>query len=352
MVMAQGSFKDIGGQAFYLNQAKRLNWGVSGGRIPYLQGWATQTRDPNNGSIAVNQTLERIYVSQASLMGAYPFSSTRRVEGNIGVQRYSYDVEQLTYRYDPFGNFLGYRQIDLPSFREPLNLVSASLALVGDNSLPGFTSPSGGRRYRLEVGQSVGSKNFTSVVADVRRYMTPGKNITFAFRGLHFGRYGKGLETDRTTATIQPYFLGYETFIRGYSYESFTPADCAATAAELGAVPGSCPGFDRLFGHRLIVLNAELRIPLLGTPRFGLFNFPYLPTEIFGFADAGVAFNEVNEVKWDFRRNGGRRVPVFSVGAGARFNIFGFLILEAYWAHPFQRPEKGSHWGFLLSPGW
>ena len=51
-------------------------------------------------------------------------------------------------------------------------------------------------------------------------------------------------------------------------------------------------------------------------------------------------------------RSGGLRVPVFSVGAGARFNIFGFLILEAYRAYPFQRPERGPHWGFVLSPGW
>jgi hypothetical protein len=93
-------------------------------------------------------------------------------------------------------------------------------------------------------------------------------------------------------------------------------------------------------------------VPLLGTPRFGLISFPYLPTEVFGFADAGVAFNDFNDVKWSFKRSGGQRVPVFSMGAGARFNIFGFLILEAYWAHPFQRPDKGAHWGFVLSPGW
>jgi outer membrane protein assembly factor BamA len=182
--------------------------------------------------------------------------------------------------------------------------------------------------------------------------MTPGKNITFAFRGLHFGRYGKNLDPNRGTATIQPYFLGYETFIRGYSYESFDAAECNATALEPGAVLGTCPGFDRLFGHRLGVVNMELRIPLLGMPRFALINFPFLPTEIFAFGDAGVAFNSFDDVNFNFVRSGAQRVPVFSVGAGARFNIFGFLILEAYRAYPFQRPAKGPHWGFVLSPGW
>ena len=115
---------------------------------------------------------------------------------------------------------------------------------------------------------------------------------------------------------------------------------------------GSCPGFDRLFGHRLGVVNFEIRVPLFGTERFGLFNFPYLPTTIFTFADAGVAFNSFDDVRFEFVRSGGQRVPVFAVGAGARFNLFGFLILEAYRAYPFQRPDRGAHWGFVLAPAW
>jgi hypothetical protein len=45
-------------------------------------------------------------------------------------------------------------------------------------------------------------------------------------------------------------------------------------------------------------------------------------------------------------------VPVFSTGVSARFNVMGFMILEAYYALPFQRPTKGWHWGFQVSPGW
>ena len=350
MILAQGSFKDVGGQAFYVNQAKRVNWGVNGGRIPYLFGFSALNRNADGG-LSVTQVLQRIYVTQASLMGAYPFSTTRRVEGNIGVQRYSYDLEERVTDFDFFGNFRGFRTTSLDS-RDPLNLASASIALVGDNSITAFTSPVSGGRYRLELGQAVGTKNFTSLVADYRRYLSPSTNITFAARALHFGRYGKNLDPDRITATIQPYFLGYETFIRGYSFESFEAEECAATVLEPGAVSGNCPGFDRLFGHRLGVANFEIRVPFFGTPRFGLINFPYLPTEIFTFADVGVAFNDFSEVKFDFVRSGGQRVPVFSLGFGARFNLFGFLILEAYRAYPFQRPDKGPHWGFSLSPGW
>ena len=349
MVLAQGTFKDIGGQAFYINQAKRLNWGVSGGRIPYLQGYAFQSFEPD-GTQSITEVIQRIYVTQTSLMGAYPFSTTRRVEGNIGVQRYSFDLEERVSFFSQ-GFFIGSQSTSLGS-RPALNLASASIALVGDNSNIAYTSPVSGGRYRLEVGQSVGTLNFTSLVLDVRRYFSPSNSITFAARALHFGRYGNNLDPNRNTATIQPYFLGYETFIRGYSFESFEASECAATALEPGAVAGTCPGFDRLFGHRLGVVNLEVRVPFLGTERFGLINFPYLPTELFGFADAGLAFNDISELRFEFVRSGGKKVPVFSVGAGARFNLFGFLILEAYRAYPFQRPERGPHWGFVLSPGW
>ena len=131
----------------------------------------------------------------------------------------------------------------------------------------------------------------------------------------------------------------------GYAFESFEPEECELTSTEPGSVAGSCAGFDRLFGHRLAVANLEMRVPVLGTPQFGLLNFPFLPTEFVLFADAGLAWNSLDEVDFDFVRSGGKRVPVFSAGASARFNIFGFLILEAYYAYPFQRPDKGSALG-------
>ena len=46
------------------------------------------------------------------------------------------------------------------------------------------------------------------------------------------------------------------------------------------------------------------------------------------------------------------RIPVFSTGVSARFNFLGYVIFEAYIAHPFQRPGKNWVWGFQLAPGW
>ena len=349
-VQATGTIKDVGGQAFYINQEKRLNWGASAGRSPYVYGYQTRGTD-ETGNAYYGLIRNRIFLTQASLLLAYPFSTTRRVEGNIGVQRWSYDSEEDRYFVNQFGGIGGAQRISLDA-RPPLNLASGSIALVGDNSLTGFTSPIDGGRFRLEVGQTLGSLNFTSVVADFRRYLSPTRNLTFAARGLHFGRYGKALDPNRSTATIQPYFLGWETFVRGYAYESFNQEECLISSFEPGAVPGDCAGISRLFGHRLVVANLEMRVPVLGTPQFGLINFSFLPTEFVLFADAGLAWNNLSEVDFDFQRSGGKRVPVFSVGASARVNILGFLILESYYALPFQRPDRGGHWGFVLSPGW
>ena len=46
------------------------------------------------------------------------------------------------------------------------------------------------------------------------------------------------------------------------------------------------------------------------------------------------------------------RIPVFSTGVSFRFNLMGYAIMEAYVAHPFQRPAKNWVWGFQLAPGW
>ena len=54
----------------------------------------------------------------------------------------------------------------------------------------------------------------------------------------------------------------------------------------------------------------------------------------------------------DAARNATTRIPVVSTGISARINLLGFAVVEAYYAYPFQRPDKGAHFGFQLAPGW
>tara|TARA_B100001964_G_scaffold208802_1_gene241748 strand:- start:882 stop:1220 length:339 start_codon:yes stop_codon:yes gene_type:complete len=110
--------------------------------------------------------------------------------------------------------------------------------------------------------------------------------------------------------------------------------------------------FNRLQGQQLAVANIELRIPLIGVEQYGLINFQFVPVELVAFADAGLAWDSDNPPVLAFSRSGYERVPVFSTGISARANVLGFLILEAYYAYPWQRPQKGWHWGFNIAPGW
>ena len=99
--------------------------------------------------------------------------------------------------------------------------------------------------------------------------------------------------------------------------------------------------------------SAELRIPVLGTQSFGLIPFPYLPTELTFFADAGVAWTSDSQpvIRWDTQPTADR-VPVVSTGVSARFNMFGYMVMEVYYVKPYQRPGVGAHWGLQLVPGW
>jgi len=349
-LQAQGTFKDIGGQLFYADQSNRANWILSGGRIPYLLGSYGFGEDDGGQYIGLQRF--RIYISTLSGQIHYPFSSTERVEFGLGVNRYSYDIELDKFYTNAFGQTIGFGQEQLPA-PEPLNMVQASVALVGDNSFFGFVSPIRGGRYRLEVEQTEGTVNFTTFIGDFRRYYAPFRNLTIGVRGLHYGRYGLGLEEQVRDGVglLNPLFIGFETFIRGYAFESFTSAECVTGATSTN----SCPALNRLYGNRLGMASVEARIPFIGVEQFGIINFPYLPTELVFFADAGLAWDnpftgDTPTLEWS--RSTSERVPVLATGVSARMNILGFMILEAYYAYPWQRPDKGWHWGFNLAPGW
>ncbi len=339
---ANGSFKDIGGQVFYQNLSSRWNWGVSAGRIPYqfVQGFGT--RIPGGGQ-QVN--LERTRIFQDSFRGtvAYPFTSTRRVEFAGGFVRYSYDREIESQTFDAFGRLIDYtRETRNDLVPDALNMAQTSIALVNDWSFFGFTSPIRGGRSRLEMEATTGTVNFVTVTADYRRYFSPFRLLTVAGRGMHIGRYGSSEMEER----LNELPVGFEYFMRGYAPESFSASECTAIEGD------SCPEFNRLYGHRVGVANLELRVPFLGVEQLGVINFPYLPTELVAFADMGFAWNSTEPVNFRFDRNTAERVPVFSAGFSARTNLLGFLILETYYAFPFQRPDKGWHWGFSIYPGW
>ncbi|HEU4629583.1 MAG TPA: hypothetical protein VFS08_07540, partial [Gemmatimonadaceae bacterium] len=342
-VIAQGTLKDIGGQLYYLNREHRWNWLVGASRTPYLAlGYQTSEGPVVDGQQSINydQVYIRQFFDQLSGSVQYPFSTTRRVEFSAGVQRISYDI--TADRITAVGNVVvdSRQGIDLDG-PPGVTLGQASLAYVGDYSFFAFTSPVAGGRYHFEVAPTFGDLNFQTVIADYRHYFLM-RPVTFAVRGLHYGRYGSGGEDRR----LYPLFLGNPQLVRGYESGSFSVSECTSPDG------GECPEFSRLLGSRIAVASAELRVPLFGTSAFGLINMPYAPTELALFADAGVAWNQGERPDLRFVRETIDRVPVTSAGVSARINVLGYAVVELYYAHPFQRPEKNWVFGFQIAPGW
>lgn len=351
VAQANGTFKDIGGQVVYVNQGGRLNYGLVASHIPLLYGYAyldPVCLDPATGLQVpcYVQLLQRIYIDEAGVLGYYPLNTTQRFELMLGFQRYGFDYDAEIYYLYGAGYRRSTQNLNAPA---PIYFFQAAGAFVGDFSFFGFTSPVRGARYRLQVTPLVGTERFVQVLVDGRRYFF-FRPLTFALRLTHVGNYGAQPQGADRLSFAQEY-LGYGstlTFVRGYSFYSLEPGECTPSSSN----NDFCAEVARLVGTHVAVASAELRVPLFGTERFGLFNFPYLPTELSLFADAGVAWSKGDLPTWKFERNTADRVPVFSTGISTRFNILGAMVLELFYVYPFQRPYKGWHLGAQLVPGW
>jgi Tol biopolymer transport system component len=338
-VMANGGVRDIGGQVGYLNRESRWQWGAAALYQPYATGGFGQAvqQTPGGTPVLVDEELI-IRQDEAQLMGiaAYPFSRAMRVEFAGGGRRIWFARELTTRLFDlRTGRQIDEVKNDLGA-PDGLTLGEASAALVYDQTLFGPTGPLIGQRYRLEVAPTIGSLQFTGVTADFRRYFEIARPYSLAFRLLHVGRYGNGGEDPRLAAL----FLGYPTLVRGYDVGSFSADECGPVTAD------GCAAFDRLLGSRLLIGNAELRVPLFGAFS-GQYRYGPLPIEAFAFADGGVAWTAADGPKifGDDRRS------VTSAGAGLRINLFGAAIGQFVASRPFDRPQKGWTFAFYLLPG-
>jgi len=334
-VQANGKFpQDLGAIVAYQNQRRRFNWGVAAQQVPYITG-GFFAGFLNGGAVYYEQAL-LVRQTERSAVGfaSYPLSRVQRLEFSAGYENISFSTEIQTLYFDGGTfQFLGKTDSTPPS-HSALNMGIASAALVYDNSFFGATSPILGTRYRIEADPWIGSLRMVNVNADFRKYIMPVRRLTLAARVAHAGRYGP----DAENSVLFPLFLGYQTLVRGYDYNSFSAAECPSTGS-------TCPAFDRLFGSRLLLGNVEARFPLLGVLGLGSGYYGALPIEAGVFADAGVAWNADQATSLNHRQ------AVTSAGAVLRMNLFGFAVAELDYVKPFQRPVKGWYWELSLTPG-
>ncbi len=342
-VSLNGSFQDLGSQVVYLNRANRINWAAAVSHIPYQSvRFRADSVILGETTRAEKQTivLQRTFSERIRTIVEYPFGPNRRLESGVGFSYLWYLNEAIT-RYEVDGTIVRTEDTEVtPPL--PLSLFDMNFAYVADFSLFGLTGPVDGRRIRLGLEPTFGSLTYLSVTADYRHYFFLNP-FTIATRLLHYGRYFADAEDSRLTELI----IGYDGWVRGYSPYSFDVSECGDDQGS-----GNCPRLDRLLGSKIALFNLEIRAPFIGPEGFGLINFRYLPVTLISFLDGGAAWTGNDPPSLEISSITDKRVPVFSAGVGTRINLLGALVLQFYYAYPFQRPGKGSVFGFALTPGY
>lgn len=341
-----GEIYDFGAQVGYMNQKNKFAWGGMASHIPYPFSYLQLSREVldigGEPTLVDNLQLimQRTFEDQISAFAFYPFSTTRRLEASASLAWYYFRIDAYP-NYYLQGYYIGQGNRERLEAPGGFSLHRLNMAYVGDNSFFGMASPINGQRYRFGVEKYFGTVDMYSVTADFRKYFNI-RPFTLAFRGIHYGRYGKKVENN----LFYPLYLGYPGWIRGYSYNSLNKLEDALDEKFT---------FDQLLGNRVIMGGVEMRVPFTGPERLALISSNFLFTELAWFFDAGIAWDEGTKITMnaDKAYDEGFRFPVFSTGPSLRVNLFGALILEPYYAFPIHTKgiAKGV-WGLNFVPGW
>jgi Tol biopolymer transport system component len=340
-----GRLKDFTSILTYQNSQHRLSWGGALGRIPYVYGGYNAGFADMGGQPVIVEQEELFWQFNYEAIGflSYPFNQVRRLEFYAGYQFIDFDHEVITNIYDYTTNELISRETTKLESPKGLGFAYTTMALVYDSSIFGATAPILGQSYIVELTPTVGSFTYAAALLDFRKYFMPVKPFTLAFRALHYGRWGKGGEDTR----LWPLYIGYDTFVRGYYYNSF--------GANEYSDPSSRDYFDqnRLYGSKILVANVELRFPLFRVLGIGKGYYGILPIDAYAFYDWGVAwgYKDVNGVPIKPSFFGGDQDPVSSAGVGLRMNVFGYLVVGVNYVKPLSRPGKDWYFQFSIWPG-
>jgi hypothetical protein len=270
---------NFNGTVFYLNQARRVNWGVGAFRqrgLFYEGDFATLFEETSYGAFAQLR---------------YPLTRFRRLEGEYRIERSD--------RLDLFA----------PGTDEPRRegwLASNWMSYVKDNTLWLATGPIDGERYNVTGGlvTDVSHGRFDSYVlaADVRKYFRTSLRSAVALRLLAY--HSGGARPRRVN-------IGGSWGLRGY------------------------PQFGYVAGSQAWMVNAEWRFPItdflsVGFP-FGTLRFPGMQAAV--FVDAGRAWTE------DTRARG----VLGSGGAGLRMPVGPPLVLRLDTGYRFHSGETTAY---------
>lgn len=337
-----GSVEDIGGEAYYINSKKRIGWGGGFSHYPFISAiflGATKDSILINGipSEVIKETfdVERTFENKFLFFSQYPFSKRRRAEIGANFNIYSSKRNEYYNYYDPITG------LSIGSDRSPnLNstptflLINTNAALVGDHTQFGLTGPLAGWRYRLEVAQYFGKYSFTTTLVDARKYFYR-RPFSIALRGLSYNRMGQD------AYALTPLYAASFYLVHSFDFNDIIQGKEQNL------------NLNQLIGSKLAVGNIELRLPFFGPAKLSLIPSRFLFMDLVGFLDGSMAYDTFSEA-WDGLKDTGdplKPKPLLTAGIGARFNIFGALVLEPYYAWPVNYGTK-AHFGFTIFPGW
>ena len=312
----------------YVNQERRWTWGGLAELEPGIARFRSASFVNFNGEEALLQQTEyfqRMQVRAAGLL-AYPFSRGLRLEMFGGVRHAQYRRDhRVAVASAETGEVFNREELEI-SGGEPTTVAEFGAALVRDTTVFGPTGPLMGARYRVEIAPAMGHLRYTTLLADVRRYVMPVRPFTIAARMVHSGRYGR----DDGDSRLLPSYLGSSYFVRGHRDDL---RYCTPDATQ------ACG--DELLGNRLLVGNLEVRFPLLGLWSRQL-EYRFIPVDAFFFADGGI-------VSGSREPGAGRRHSISSIGAGLRMNAGGLpLEIGAVRALDGPRPRWQFDMGFRV----
>ncbi len=372
VVSLNGQIQDFGGQVQYLNQKHPLQWGASLVRIPYRftdykqkTKYITDAKTKASFNLPYSDSLlqassnsYRLFINQASVFAIYPLSIAKRIEVGGSSNWYSYSGRTYSDYYGSNTSQNYYVGADNPkkitsnSLQElgyvPFNLQQFYVALVGDKTTFGMTSPLNGYRYRFEASKYLGDVSHNSITADFRKYKY-FKPFTLATRLYYFGRIGA--TNIQNYNKLYPMFLGYPWYMHGYWGRALTNQTSTLSLSE-----------EQLNGSQMGLTNIEIRLPLTGSKKLSLINFPHVPSDLNFFFDMGMAWDDSRkslgkEYQYNFS-DGSKEMrklkPIASTGISIRINALGYLILEPYLAFPIYNGKKQSAVTGInfMVPGW
>ncbi|MFC3809869.1 tolB protein precursor [Lacihabitans lacunae] len=366
-VAMNGEIQDLGGQIYYLNQKRPLQFGASFSHIPYRFQGTTDFKildtlyTANNLSYhnaEVKQRVNRLLIDNFSTFVFRPFSKYLRLELGASLNWYTFNVKEYPQLGEigigSDGNVYDYRIFNsgTPKKLNPaeyglnnFKLGQVYTAVVGDHAVFGTVAPLKGYRYRFELAQYFGTSSYTSVLADYRKY-TYAKPVTIATRFLYNGRLNP---TNLDVLNqINPLYLGFPWNMHGFWGRALTN--------QQGTISQ-----ENLQGDQMLVGNFEVRLPFTGPEKLALIKFNYLPSDLNFFVDAGLVWSKSNKIgetnaitsfganNFNFKTS-----PIVTTGLSLRVNVLGYVILEPYVALPFYNSKKQalvSGLNFMIA-GW